>query len=198
MSTAPNVMHRLILGLWLALAVGGSASAGPRDHVFPISLSFGVPSGSAATAVDATPGIGLSLGYAYAIDRQIGIGALGTWMRTGVRAVPDNDLSTYQLMASVRYRLFKHDWTPYVQVEGGLALTESLTQATLAPPQPSAATLLPDLGSVTAAYGARLGVYIPMGDRFDIDVHGRWSHTDLNGGLQHIALHVGLVYAPQL
>lgn len=185
----------IVLTTFLAAA---TAVAGPRDHTFPVSLSYGSPSGTASDLVDAKPGIGLSLGYAYALDRNVAIGALGTWMRTGVQAVPDDDLSTYQLMASIRYRLFKHDWTPYIQVEGGMAFTESTLQAEFAPPRRTAQSLLSDLGSVTAAYAARLGVYVPLGDRFDIDVHGRYSHTDLNGGLQHIALHVGLVYAPQL
>lgn len=167
-----------------------TANAGERDHIIPVSIAAVHPWGDVATALNASTGLGLSLGYSYAVTRTLGLGAAGVWSRSSI-ADTGKGLSTYHLLATIRLRMLKHGTSPYLQIEGGFGITDVDEQ------RDAVRRLVPELGTATASAGIRAGVVIRMSPHIDVDIHGRYAHTFMQGGLSQLGLHAGITYSPQ-
>lgn len=91
-------------------------------------------------------------------------------------STPAAKTTVLQMTALVRLRMFKHDFTPYLDLEAGMCY-------------------LSYLDKVRPSLAGALGLQIPVSDRLDIDVRFRTSWApSKNDELLIGALHVGVVY----
>lgn len=188
-------MARLIaaIGLWIVLCTPSYAQS--VRTFLPASLSYLVPTGLLADSLGAAPGLGFAVGYEVQLDRHHWrAGARATWMQSALGRGLAGDLSEYmttfyQLLAAVRYSVFKHGWTPYLHVEGGLGFLNLNKVVNNMPIR------LDDVSAVRASFGGSVGVLIPVSDVLDVDVSGRYSYAAIDDGYTLIGLHAGVTYA---
>lgn len=159
----------------------------------PLSVSYLFPGGALADTLDMQGGIGFSLGYQYALDRNWRIGAKGTWMWSKLGNPPSGDFSNYsatyyQLLATITWRTFKHGWSPYIQCEGGLGFL-NLDEVVANMPTPIAGA-----SDVQGSLGASVGVLIPLSEVLDVDVSGRYNYAFIENGYSVLGVHLGVVY----
>lgn len=189
-------MRRFLAVIILCVLASVSTWSQSGRTFLPASLSYLVPVGLLADSLGAAPGIGFAIGYEVQLDRHHWrIGARGTWMQSALgRGLAGSDFSNYmttyyQLLATVRFRAFKHGWTPYAQGEGGLGF---LTLSELVNNMP---IRLDEVSAVRGSYGASLGVMIPLSDALDIDVSGRYTFAAIDDGYALLGVHAGVSYA---
>lgn len=188
-------MARLIavVGLWIVLCAASHAQS--VRTFLPASLSYLAPTGPLADSIGAAPGLGFAVGYEVQLDRHHWrAGARATWMQSALGKGLAGDFSEYmttyyQLLATVRYSVFKHGWTPYVLVEGGLGFLNLNKLVNNMPIR------LDDVSAVRGSYGGSVGVLIPVSDELDIDVSGRYTYAAIDDGYTLIGLHAGVSYA---
>lgn len=181
------------VGLCVALSI---PSWGQSGRTFlPASLSYLAPTGVLADSLGAAPGLGFSVGYEVQLDRHHWrAGARGTWMQSALGKGLSGDFSDYmttyyQLLASVRYSIFKHGWTPYIQAEGGfgfLALNKVVNNMPIR---------IDEVSAVRGSYGGSLGVFVPISDAIDVDVSGRYTFAAIDDGYSLLGVHAGVSYA---
>lgn len=162
-------------------------TAGPRDHEVPISISYGRALNTLATALDASGGFGISLGYRYLLNRNVAIGLTGVVERASISVPSSNVLSFYHMLATLRYRPFKHGWSPYMQLEGGFAVSDADAI------DDALRSAMSDVGSTVLSYGARVGTTFPISAKVDIDVHARMGLTATAKPCTLLGLHAGIV-----
>jgi hypothetical protein len=159
-------------------------SANIPDHFVLGSAAFATPQGRFADRLTLPGAVAFSLGYLYSPSRTIWMGAAGHWMHfpeDGREPVNDSTppaASTVLQMTSVaRLRMFKHGFTPYLDVEAGMCY-------------------LSYRDAVRPCLAAAIGTQIPLSDRVDLDLRIRTSWApQASDELLVGALHVGLVYA---
>jgi len=187
-------MVRFLAAVGMCLVVSGSLWAQSSRTFLPASLSYLAPTGLLADSLGAAPGLGFSVGYEVQLDRHHWrAGARGTWMQSALGKGLSGDYSDYmttyyQLLATIRYSLFKHGWTPYVQAEGGLGF---LTLSKVVNNMP---IRLDEVSAVRGSYGGSLGVLIPVSDVLDVDVAGRYSYAAIDDGYALLGIHAGVSY----
>ncbi len=177
----------------LLLVIPSGAHSQVDRSYLPLSISYLLPRGALADTLDVQPGIGFSLGYNYALDRNWRIGAKGTWMWSKLGNPSSGDLSSYsatyyQVLATITWRPIKHGWSPYIQGEGGLGFL-NLDEEVGNMPIP-----IEGASAVQGSVGASLGVVIPLSDALDVDVHGRYNFAFIESGYSVVGVHVGVVY----
>lgn len=181
-----------VAGCCMVLSV--AAFAQTSRTFLPASLSYLVPTGLLADSLGAAPGLGFSLGYELQLDRHHWrAGVRGTWMQSALGKGLGGDFADYmttyyQLLATIRYSVFKHGWTPYAQAEGGigfLALNKVVNNMPIR---------LDEVSAVRGSYGASLGVLIPISDVMDVDVSGRYSYASIDDGYALLGVHAGVSY----
>ncbi len=180
---------------FLLLALGSTNVAAQAERSYlPLSLSYMFPGGSLDDSIDVQPGLGFAIGYQYAPDRHWRIGAKGTWMWSKLGVVDTADYSAYaatfyQILATVQWRAFKHGWSPYIQVEGGLGFMNLDEMIGNMPVK------IPGASAVRGSVGALLGVLIPLSNQLDIDVSGRWNYSFIADGYTLTGVNAGVVYS---
>lgn len=176
----------MALSMLSAAALAGQTVAVRSLHQFPVSLSLAWPGPTPPMVDDAS--LGFSLGYLYELDRHVLIGAAGTWSKASMERTDTTamDLTTYQMLAVVRLRLLRFGWSPYLDLEGGMAF--------YAPDDADAAPDDPWLSTPRLTYGIRVGAMVPLSSRLDLDVAIRYGATPLRVETTTRAVHVGFVY----
>jgi opacity protein-like surface antigen len=165
----------------------------PRNFV-PLSLSYSWPGGGLTENVDAQPALGFSLGYQFAVERNLRLTVRGTWMRMNLGTVDTTDLTNYGLthigfLGGVLYRFIKHGWTPYVQAEGGMGIMFADELIANVPRK------IDGLSEVKVSFAGTAGVMIPVSENIDVDISGRYHYTYVDAGFSAVAGHVGVVYS---
>lgn len=188
-----NLRYALVCGILFAAASQFATSATPR-HFIPLSLSYSWPGGGLSDSTDAQPALGFSLGYQFDLDKHFRIGFRGTWSRMTLGTVDTLDLTNYGLtniglMAGVLYRFIKHEFSPYVEVEGGMGYLFADELIANVPRK------IDGLSEVKMSAAASLGVLIPVNEKIDIDVSGRYCTVFVGKGFYTMTAHVGLCYA---
>jgi|GEM_PF-1213477 len=187
-----RVLASLVGVALLTLALNPAQAQVSRNYL-PLSLSILAPGQTLADTVGVKPGLGFSLGYQYAIDRQWRLGAKGTWMWSKLSATDYGDYSQYaatyyQILATVTWRVFKHGWSPYLQAEGGLGFLNLDEVVANMPIRVEGAS------SVRGAIGGSVGLLIPLSETVDIDVAGRYSYAFISDGYSVAGVHAGVIY----
>lgn len=159
----------------------------------PLSLSYSFPAGPLADSFDIQSGLGFSLGYQYALDRNWRVGAKGTWMWSKLGSSPYGDLSEYaatyyQILATVTWRAFKHGWSPYAQVEGGLGFINLDELVANVPIK------VDGVSAVRGSVGGSVGVLVPVSSALDVDVSGRYSYLFTTNRYALTGVHIGVAY----
>ncbi|MCX6141142.1 MAG: outer membrane beta-barrel protein [Candidatus Kapabacteria bacterium] len=177
----------------LFLCTSASVRAQADRSYVPLSLSYSFPGGALADSFDIKSGLGFSLGYQYALDRNWRVGAKGTWMWSKLGSSPYGDLSQYaatyyQILASVTWRTFKHGWSPYLQGEGGLGFINLDEVVANMPIKVEGAS------AVRGSVGGSVGVLVPLSPALDVDVSGRFNYLFTNNRYTILGVHVGVVY----
>lgn len=187
-------MVRFLTVAACCMVLSVAACAQTSRTYLPASLSYLVPTGLLADSLGAAPGLGFSIGYEVQLDRHHWrAGVRGTWMQSALGKGLGGDFADYmttyyQLLATIRYSVFKHGWTPYAQAEGGLgflALNKVVNNMPIR---------LDEVSAVRGSYGASLGVLIPISDVMDVDVSGRYSYASIDDGYALLGVHAGVSY----
>lgn len=193
----PPTTAALIIAMIVSLTIADTVSATPADtpnlspsvipHHFVLgSVAYSAPLGRFAEKLQLPPTVSWSLGYLYAPNHTLLFGASGHWMHTSGPAYdlidpgidyPDRSITILQMMAMVRLRMFKHEFTPYADLEAGMCYLTSPDQ-------------------VRPCLAAAIGVQIPVSRRVDIDVRIRTSWAPFtNDELTIASFHLGFVFA---
>ncbi len=91
--------------------------------------------------------------------------------------LPDTETTALQMLALARFRLFKHGFTPYIDLEAGMCYLTHADQA-------------------RACFAGAIGFQIPVSDVVDIDLRARTSWAPMaNDELVIYGVHAGIVYA---
>ncbi len=188
-------MTRFLTAVCALVVFSISAGAQSTRTFLPASLSYLAPTGLLADSLGAAPGLGFSLGYEVQLDRHHWrAGVRGTWMQSSLGSgVAGDDFSKYmttyyQLLATVRYSMFKHGWTPYLKAEAGLGYI------TLSEVVNNMPIRLDDVSAVRGSFGGSVGVLIPLSDVLDVDISGRYSYAAIDDGYALLGVHAGVSY----
>ena len=179
--------HCLSLALVALLITSTCMGQGIPNKFVLGSVAYAIPEGALADRLfDIPPTVGLSLGYLFAPNRTIQIGASGSWMHfsssvqfdlTDSAEVPETETTALQMMAIARLRLLKHGFTPYIDLEAGMCY---LTHSEQARP----------------CLAGAVGFQTPVSDVVDIDLKFRTSWAPMaNEELLIYGVHLGMVYA---
>lgn len=108
--------------------------------------------------------------------------------------VDTTDLTNYGLthiglMAGVLYRFIKHDFSPYVEAEGGMGYMFADELIANIPRK------IDGLSEVKMSVAATVGILIPVSEKVDVDLSGRYCTTFIEKGFSTMSAHVGLCYA---
>ncbi|MBK7031758.1 MAG: outer membrane beta-barrel protein [Ignavibacteria bacterium] len=187
------MMRFTTLVFLLFLAASANSEAQSARSYLPISLTYLAPGGHLADTFGIKPGLGFNLGYQFALDRNWRVGAKGTWMWSPMSENENGDFSEYsatyyQILATVTWRAIKHGWTPYVTVEGGLGF---LTLDVMVGNVPVA---IDGASAVRGSAGGLVGVLIPLSDKLDVDMAGRYNYAFSENGYSVAGASVGVVY----
>lgn len=134
------------------------------------------------------------LRYIWSPSRNVLLGIGGSWMTpstgNGSRSstVASGPLSITQITATATWRPFKHGASPFLGVEGGFGF--------LSPPD-SLASLPAFESTLGAAYGAHLGISVPLSERLEINASGRWMRLATSTPLDLLSVSLGLMYRIQ-
>lgn len=186
-------MFLRILPIVLLVLCASHNLASASDSKLPLSLSYNSPTGPESRPLDLSGGLGFSLGYTGEVTRWLRMGAAATWTSMSVHgvdniAVDNVALTVYQLVATARFRAFRHGWSPYVDTEAGMSFVS------LSARQDGVSRAIDGLDEVRALVGTRLGIEVPISERVSLDVAGRFSWTFIDEGFGIAALHAGIVY----
>lgn len=191
----------MLRSLITTLAVGAlfltafdAASARTPKSFLPISLSYAWPGGGLADDIAPDPALGFSLGYRYGTSKHFHISARATWMRMTLGQVDSIDYSGFGLthiglLGGIQYRFLKHGWSPYVEGELGMGIMFVDTEIGNVPQR------IDELTEVKFSYAGVVGVLIPVSDRVNVDLSGRYQLTFVSGNFSTIAAHAGIQYA---
>jgi len=191
-------MHRSILttiALTAALLLTASSVHGRTPTSFlPVSLSYAWPQGDLADELAANPALGFSLGYRYGTSKHFHISARATWMRMTLGQTESFDytgfgLTHIGLLGGIQYRFIKHGWSPYVEGELGMGIMFADTEIGNVPQR------IDELTEVKFSYAGAVGVLIPVSERVNVDVSGRYQITFVSGNFSSVAAHAGIQYA---
>lgn len=187
-------MKRSLVILALAALLPCSTFASTDDHFLPLTISYVFPQGALSDDLAAKPALGFSLGYHYAATRQLRIGVCGTWTRMTLGTVGNDDLSDfavtmYQMMANARWRFVKHGWTPWVEGQAGMTYLEADMLVSNVPRR------IDGVSEVNPAVAGLVGIQIPVSEKLDVDVYGRYTWTFADDAIGTIGIHAGVVYA---
>lgn len=187
-------MHRIrnVVGIIVLLAGPALLAQSARSYVSG-SIRLARPSGPLADSTGVSSAAQFDLRYLWSPSRTVLLGIGGSWMTPSTGNAPRptvaaGPLSITQITANATWRPLKHGWSPFLGVEGGFAF--------LSPPDTlsSAPVFQSTLG---AAYGAHLGVFIPLSDRLDLSVSGRWMTLATSTPLNLPLVSAELVYRIQ-
>ena len=189
-----HLAQPFLLVLAIMLGFHGESHAATPRHYLPFSLSYSWPSGGLADSTGANGALGFSLGYQFALDKNFRLGFRGTWSRMTLGQVDSTDLSDYGLthigvMIGLRYRLIKHDISPYIEGEGGMGYMFADQVVANMPRK------IEGLSQVKMSVAGSFGILIPINDKIEGDVGGRYCATFIEQGFNTMSAHVGLVWA---
>jgi len=178
-----------VLAAWMAPTVRAN---NPHNFVYG-SLSWNFPAGPITEDLPLKSAIGFSLGYKFAADRHWRFGAKGTWTQMGMGTVDTTDFTDYTfthvgITANGQLRFNKHGWTPYVEGEAGMGLAFASIKVSQVPQR------IDDLSEVRLSVAGMVGVLIPVSERLDVDVAGRYQTTFMTQRFDTIGAHLGLVF----
>lgn len=189
-------LHRRLVAILGSFLIAATCTGQSIPNKFVLgSVGYAASEQGALKKFDMRTTLDLSLGYLFAVNRNVQIGAVGHWMpfMNNVTSAPidpadgdsfvidnvghTNSLTVLQMMAQVRLRPIKHGFSPYLDLEGGMCYVSHVD------------VVLPCLA-------AAVGVQIPISERVDIDVRVRTSWAPkANAEVLITAFHVGFVYA---
>ncbi len=176
------------------LLASSTATARTPTSFLPLSLSYAWPGGGLSDDVAPDPALGFSLGYRYGTDRHFHISARATWMRMTLGTVDTIDytgfgLTHIGLLGGVQYRFLKHGWSPYVEGEVGMGIMFADKEVANIPQR------IDELTEVKFSYAGVVGVLIPLSERVNLDLAGRYQITFVSGNFTSMAAHAGIQYA---
>lgn len=188
-------MHwiRYVICLIILLAGPALLAQSARSYVSG-SVRLASPTGPLADSAGLSSAVQFDLRYIWSPSRTLLLGIGGSWMTpttgNGQRSskVASGPLSITQITATATWRPFKHGWSPFLGVEGGFGF--------LSPPDSlsSAPFFQSTLG---AAYGVHVGAFVPLSDRLDLSVSGRWMALATSTPLNLRLVSAELVYRIQ-
>jgi hypothetical protein len=178
---------RYVIGLVVLLAGPALLAQSARSYVSG-SVRLALPTGPLAESTDLGSSAQFDVRYSWSPSRRILLGIGGAWMTASMGNGLHREtwplkgpLSITQITATATWRPIKHGWSPYVGVEGGFGfLNPSIFESTLG-----------------AAYGAYIGTFIPLSERLDLSVSGRWLTLATSTPLNQTLVSVELVYRIQ-
>ena len=187
-------MHwlRYVIGLIVLLAGPALLAQSARSYVSG-SVRLARPTGPLADSTGLGAAAQFDLRYIWSPSRTIFLGIGGAWMTPSMGSAPRptvaaGPLSITQITATATWRMLKHGWSPYVGAEGGFGF--------VSPPDTlsSNPVFTTTLG---ASYGVHLGTFIPLSERLDLSVSGRWMTLSTSTPLNLTLVSVELVYRIQ-
>ena len=188
-----SIITTTVVGVLLLTSLVPVQARTPTSFL-PVSLSYAWPGGGLSDDIAPNPALGFSLGYRYGTSKHFHISARATWMRMTLGQVDSIDFSGFGLthiglLGGVQYRFIKHGWSPYVEGEVGMGIMFADTEIGNVPQR------IDELTEVKFSYAGVVGVLIPISDRVNIDVSGRYQITFVSGNFTSIAAHAGIQYA---
>ncbi|MBU3678123.1 MAG: hypothetical protein FGM32_00760 [Candidatus Kapabacteria bacterium] len=183
---------RYVIGLLILLSGPTLLAQSARSYVSG-SARIACPSGPLADSTGLSSAVQFDLRYIWSPSRTVLLGIGGSWMTPSTGNAPrptvaPGPLSITQITATATWRPLKHGWSPFVGGEVGfgfLSPPDSLTAASV-----FATTL-------GAAYGLHLGTFIPLSDRLDFSISGRWMTLATSNQLNLLLVSAELVYRIQ-
>lgn len=188
-------MHRIRHVIALVFILSGPAllAQSARSYVSG-SARLALPTGALNDSVGLSTVAQFDLRYIWSPSRTLLLGVGGSWMTpttgNGSRSstVASGPLSITQITATASWRPFKHGATPYIGVEGGFGF--------LSPPD-ALATIPAFKSALGATYGAHVGAAIPLSERLELSVSGRWMALATATPLNLTLVSAELVYRIQ-
>lgn len=183
-----------VIGTCVLLYSGTVAHGATPRQFFPASLSYSWPGGGLSKNVEAKPALGFSLGYQLAIGNNFRLGFRGTWsrMELGKKDTVDytqSGLTHVGLTTGIQYNFFNNGVTPYIELEGGMGYLFADEVIANVP------VLTDDLTIVKLSAAVAIGILIPVNEKVDIDVSGRYCVTAVPNGFTTLSAHVGAIFA---
>jgi len=178
----------------MLLWTNSTAAARTPTSFLPVSLSYAWPGGGLSDDVAPNPALGFSLGYRYGTSRHLHLSARATWMRMTLGTVDTIDytgfgLTHIGLLGGVQYRFLKHGVSPYVEGEVGMGIMFADKEVANIPQR------IDELTEVKVSVAGVVGLLIPISERVNLDVAGRYQITYVSGNFTSIAAHAGIQYA---
>lgn len=158
------------------------------------SLRLARPQGALQDSLGLGQSLQFDVRYLWSPTRTLEFGVGGSWLTasTGnpmLAGVPQADLSLTQITATGTWRMLKHGISPFAGLEGGFGYLIPASD-TLA----AHASLASTLG---ACYGAHVGLEVPLSERLQLSLSGRWTRLTTQTPLDLMAASVALVYRLQ-
>lgn len=175
----------LTIALLLCLDLCDASAQAERNYL-QAGATYVLASGRLPDSADFHSSTAYSIGYQWSPSRSVSFGMVGTYLPASVTS--GSAASVFGMSALTNYRLIKHGFTPYVGAEVGFSYL------TVADSLASNAAMKPNL---SYAVSVSAGLLIPLSDRVEVDVAGRYCHTGIGGGLALIGGALGLRYRLQ-
>lgn len=185
--------------LWLTILVFSVAApctswaqAG-RSYV-QAAATYVSPSGTMTDSAKFRATTSYTVGYQWSPSRSFSFGMMGWYMPAEIAPVSQGSpaeigmydpASLFGMNAVFTYRPLKHGFSPYVAAElgfGSLSVPDALVDNKHVSPQ---------LGFCVAG---TLGLLLPVSEKLDIDLAGRYAATAIGGGLNQLNGVLGLRY----
>jgi opacity protein-like surface antigen len=182
-------------GLLILLSATAFVTASGRpNHWLLGDLYANFHSGEFADAYAPSTSLGGALGYSYNFDRHWGVGFQGTYDWTELDSTSEgnfseNSLTAVQLLTNLRFRFFKHHWSPYVMAGVGVSFVTA-NEDVQNMPRP-----IEGLEATLFTWAATIGVEIPVNERVFVDVQARYSSIATAKQLNVLSFGAGIVYA---
>ena len=177
-----------MMTLATAMMVWPATMCTARDPRIPVSASFTMPiSPTRDSLVDLRAGYGVSVGYLHALNKHVSIGVHGVMEHLPTALPASNALTTFHMLGSVRYRLLAFIASPYLHLEGGVAVQSMNVD------DDALERVVGNAGTSMLSAAVRAGMLVPVSSSVDVDAHARYGVTAATTLVSTLSVHAGIV-----